>query len=171
MSLRTILLSAEKIKYYGTQWSMEPIFDEHNNEKFIVGWYLKFIPYENGTTKDTYIMTSRIVEIDCDQKNSKYIFKTRSGNYYYTDIIDHNFEISKWNKNSALRMYDILHRGELIAYATAADILKKEHANENGTDCIENIEYIKPVRYNIIQETPEQSEYEDEKYMENNIFS
>ena len=36
---------------------------------------------------------------------------------------------------------------------------------------VENVEYIKPVRYNIIQETPEQSEYEDEKYMENNIFS
>ena len=50
-------------------------------------------------------------------------------------------------------------------YTVHMDIAIEEYLSR------ENIEYIKPVRYNIIQETPDQSEYEDEKYMENNIFS
>lgn len=156
---RTIMLQRVGIKFYGYDWELEPMFEDLDNEKLIVGWYLKFIAYADKTTnyRNVEITTSRVVEADLDRGDGTYMFRTRSGSYYQMYKINQNFAQTKWDDGSDLELRKQIVSGELIAYAKAFDIVNR-HANRNNF-----IDYVRQVKYNIIEKTEEQLDMEDEK--------
>ena len=158
---RTIMLQRAMIKFYGYDWSLEPMFEMRGTDSFIVGWYLKFIAYANQATNyvNAEITTSRIVEVDLDNfdRDGICIFKTRSGRYYQMYKINEKFATSKWSNGSDLELRKRIESSELISYATAANIANI-HTNRNNF-----IDYVVQVTYNIIEKTETDVDADDEQ--------
>ena len=151
----------------GHSWSMIPIFESDDTlDDYIVGWKLRFISCGKEIT------TSSIIQAHI-QDNGSAIFKIKGGKFYKINSIDANFNKTIWN-HSELCLKKIFFDNELIAYAKVDDLIKlRNSTQENQSDSLTAnlIDYIEPVRYNVINYTESQQEKEDEERINRSIFS